>query len=56
MLQNHDSATFEDLEYMVPPQFSYPITSRLPEKNDNAILDSSGRLTTFEKSDQAICL
>ncbi|MBR6124248.1 hypothetical protein IKQ19_11750, partial [Candidatus Saccharibacteria bacterium] len=28
-----------------------PITSTLPEKSDKAILDSSGRLTTFEKLD-----
>lgn len=33
-----------------------PITSRLPEKSDNAFLDSSGRLTTFGKPDSVICI
>lgn len=47
MLQDYDPATFGDLEYSVSPQFSYPIKSRLLEKSDNAILESSRRLTTF---------
>ena len=53
---NLNSATFGILEYMVTPHLSNPITSLLPEKSNKAILDSSERLTTFEKPDQAICL
>ena len=56
MLQNLDSAKFEDLEHTVSPQFSNPITSQLPEKNDMPILGLSGILTNFEKPDQAICI
>ena len=36
------------------PHLRDSITSQPPVKNDRAILDSSGRLTTFEKPDQAI--
>ena len=35
---------------------SNPIICRLPEKSDKAILDSSGRMTTFDKPDQSIYL
>lgn len=47
MQHNLNSATFGILEYMVTPHLSNPITSQLPEKNDNAILNSSRGLTTF---------
>ena len=53
---NPDSATFGNLEYTGSPHLSNPIKSRLPENSDKAILDSSARLTTFEKPDHTICL
>ena len=53
---NLDSATSGNLEYTVSPHLRDSIISRLPEKSDKAILDSSARLTTFEKPNSVICI
>ena len=52
----NEYAAFRLIEEPKSLHLPYPITSQLTEKSDNAFLDSSGRLTTFEKPDLVFCL